>query len=494
MVTLHHERQSYSRFVGLVITLLIVVGCLSEASVVNASVILSNTSDAYTGNYTDLRGTDQPTDNYGEHTGIRVISTWDVESVKSVGMAMCQTLTPPSVNRDVWLNVLDSSEVVIATSSVVNMADLPYCTSYSTTSLPMQLTYFTFPDSFTLDNDEAIIPVTEIMSSATGIRVLNSNVNPSTIIEDYWCYSQSNSSYTCLSYFSLPYFELNNAVVGNDSSNYDGTSYFSSQNSRFVNVKVNSFVVGQLTITGGYYLDPAEVNRNVSELNPTYVKYRNNNRATTTFTTTNNPISATSTGYATSTNTYTGLSAGTYDAVVGFSNVGCNLGLSGCPFADSYVYITYQVNASGTLIANTTTFEYYDNTTPAGSAEANQPCGLSNFSGCISNALAYLFVPSDSTIDGYTQLNNELATKFPFAYAYDFSSTINTLYTTTASQSGTLTVPFGTFGNITLISSAQLSAVPFASFIKSLLGYALWIMFMIAMYRRTLTIFNPSPV
>jgi len=368
------------------------------------------------------------------------------------------------------------------------MADLPYCSSYATTT-PMVLTYFNFATSFDLDNDESIILGTEVMSSQTGIRAHMSSVDPSTIIGSNWCYSNTNVISACTP-FQLPYFELNNDSI--DAPQFQ-VGNFSNFKTRFTQVTVTGTTTApkDAIVDVTYYLDPTEINTAIPAKNPTLIKLSWANRTNNTFQ---------SLGFNIPTTTGTGTlrmripdadlaDTGTFDLLVQFSNIGCSLGLSDCPFPDSYVYTSFSTVSKVAGSQGST-----ENYNTANLVPETEECSLTNFGACITNSLAYLFVPSETSVEQFKSLNTSLSEKFPFAYAYDFANTINTLYTTTANQSATLTLPFGTFGNITLISSAQLSAVPFASFIKTLLSYVLWIMFAVAMYRRTLTIFNPSPV
>jgi len=120
------------------------------------------------------------------------------------------------------------------------------------------------------------------------------------------------------------------------------------------------------------------------------------------------------------------------------------------------------------------------------------PCGITAIGGCIQNAFAALFYPSDEAIDSFTSSYDTLATKFPFAYFTDFNDSIASIYTNPDSNLSTLSVPFGPFGDITLISKAQLEDQPLSSTIRTILNALIWILLGATIYRRTQKIFNTN--
>lgn len=119
-----------------------------------------------------------------------------------------------------------------------------------------------------------------------------------------------------------------------------------------------------------------------------------------------------------------------------------------------------------------------------------QPCSLVDIGGCISNAFAFAFYPSEESITYFSDLYLTLANKFPFAYMIDFKDSITQVFQGETTHSMTITVPFGTFGDLTLISQELIEAVPFASTIRSLLGALMWLMLAMQIWRRGQTIFN----
>jgi hypothetical protein len=121
-----------------------------------------------------------------------------------------------------------------------------------------------------------------------------------------------------------------------------------------------------------------------------------------------------------------------------------------------------------------------------------QECSLSHISGCLSNAFIFLFVPSGENLNELEDFNSSLEGTFPFAYAYDMTDTLNTLYNSPQTATTTVSVPF-LDDELILLSEDLLSTVPFASTIKTIIGALLWLFLAMTFYRRTLTIFNSNP-
>lgn len=237
-----------------------------------------------------------------------------------------------------------------------------------------------------------------------------------------------------------------------------------------------------------YYLDQDEINTTVSAFNPTLVQFRYALRPDTNFSSRGESISNTTYGTSTVDTDITGLADGVYDLNVIFSNQGVAFGADR-PFPQSYIYTSFTI--TGGVLSSTSTIEYYNGLEPL-DPEKYQPCSVTELSGCLSNSLLYLFYPSSAALTEINDTYDTLSTKFPFAYFTDFNDSISGLYTGTQTATSTITVPFGDFGNITLISAAQISAVPFTSLIRSLLGSLIWVMLGFTIYRRTQKIFNSN--
>jgi len=284
---------------------------------------------------------------------------------------------------------------------------------------------------------------------------------------------------------------------GAGSANFTYLSGFSSTyNTRFLDVDVTASSSNS-TITVDYFLDSEEINTLISEFNPTQVKLSLAERSTsTTFESVGIAINNASSGTSTIVTTYFDSSflenGKTYDLLIQFNNLDNILTESGHPFPDSYVYVTFTVE-SGSISEQDN--EFYDTTSFIDPDNYQyQQCSITQIGNCITNSLAFLFVPSSSSLQGFSNLSDSLSGKFPFAYLYDFNDSINALFTTAETESLEITYAFSTFGDLTLISKDMIEDVPLSATIKLLLGYLLWIMFSVHMYRRILKIFNPSPI
>jgi len=273
--------------------------------------------------------------------------------------------------------------------------------------------------------------------------------------------------------------------VGNNSGNF---------NTRFISTQITGTSTNpkNVFVKVEYYIDPNELNRNVSATNPTQISLSVALRPNTTFTKLYYDIPLIS---GTNTQTFTIDDTniqdnGIFDLLIQFANAGVPFG-SEIPFKDSYIYTNFTLSSK--IVTATSTTENYNSTTNINQNLTSQPCGITALSGCISNAFSYLFIPDPTTLNNFKSIQTTLSTKFPFAYITDFQSSITTLYNENNTQNSSISVPFGSYGTISLISKQQLENVPFAFWIKTMLGYLLWLMFAYQMYRRTLNIFNPIP-
>lgn len=134
-------------------------------------------------------------------------------------------------------------------------------------------------------------------------------------------------------------------------------------------------------------------------------------------------------------------------------------------------------------IGDDSTLELYYNQPPDENATTTT-------AGIVSTLMRSLFVPSPTALNHFQNTHEDLKTKIPFVYAYDFQDAITTLYNTTQTESATISYNFADIGTMTLLSEQMLADVPYASTIKSTLGYVAWLLFGMLVYRRTLTIFD----
>lgn len=184
-------------------------------------------------------------------------------------------------------------------------------------------------------------------------------------------------------------------------------------------------------------------------------------------------------------NTGTPLPDGNYSAWLNFWNFNQQL------FTFSKSNITVNFTISGGIVTSSTIVEQSDATSPFNyESYVDEPCGLTNIGGCVKNAFAGAFYPSPDSINSFTALYDTLSTKFPFAYFTDFNDSIASVFSGATTASLAVTVPFGDYGEIDLLSAEQISAVPLTSTIRNLLGSLIWIMLGLTVYRRTQKIFN----
>lgn len=237
----------------------------------------------------------------------------------------------------------------------------------------------------------------------------------------------------------------------------------------------------------GYFLETSEIDTTRPETNPTLVRIQYAKRPDVEFSGRSESIDNSVYGTSTVTSDLTVLTNGTYDLLVTFANTGTLFG-GAVPFPDSYIYAT--VDVSGQTITIIGDLEFYDGTTPI-DEQALRDCSLTAISGCIINAFTVLFVPSTESLSELSEFNDTLSGKFPFAYLYDFQSSIGALFGDTSQSVPTFEVAFAG-GTLTLLSQAQLEAVPYVPFIRTTVGFLLWVVFAFTMYRRTLNIFNPQ--
>jgi len=182
--------------------------------VVDASTVYTNIPT--TGTTTPIevafsRGLIQPTDNFGEIAGIKIMDTWNLDGFRSIGLPFCRTTG--AYNLNLVAVHLDENRNHIATSTTVAFTDVPYCNTFaSTTPSLMPLQYFTFPSTFDFkDRSFVVFRPLEITSYDVGMKLYGTGtgtVVPFTNKNCYW--NDSSQDYSCpydgLS--SLPYFKI----------------------------------------------------------------------------------------------------------------------------------------------------------------------------------------------------------------------------------------------------------------------------------------------
>jgi len=255
-------------------------------------------------------------------------------------------------------------------------------------------------------------------------------------------------------------------------------------NTRFTDLSVTG--TSTVVVDVEYFLDLLEIDRTVTEYNPTQVAFRTSLRPSSTFSSVSESIDNTTAGTSSVSTSFVGLVDGTYDLNITFANNGTLFGQTR-PFEKSYIYTEFTI-ASGTL-ASVGNIEFYDGLTPP-NPEGNQPCGITDLGGCIINAVMYLVYPSSASLNEFNELYETMSGKFPFAYFTDFNDSVSAVFTAPTTEEMALTVPFGDYGDLQLISAEQIEAVPLTATIRTLLGALIWFMLGATIYRRTYRIFN----
>jgi len=302
----------------------------------------------------------------------------------------------------------------------------------------------------------------------------------------YWVEIIQNPAGSPETDYYIPFFQLNGTFyLGGFEEDFDANFNFVTE-TRFTDLDISG--TSSVNIDVEYYIDGAEINTSISEFNPTLVSFSVALRPDTEFSSYSNAIDPLISGTSTSSFSFGSLADGTYDLLIQFSNLGVPFG-SARPFPQSYIYTDFTL--TGGVLTATGTVEYYDGL--AEPINRYKPCSVVEISGCISNAMVDLFIPASTTLQETTDTFTSLQGKFPFAYVYDFQASVADLYST-STASATIAYNFAGLGTLTLISKAQLQALPMASTVRTILGYLLWLMFFAQMYRRTLTIFNQNPV
>lgn len=247
-----------------------------------------------------------------------------------------------------------------------------------------------------------------------------------------------------------------------------------SYTTRFLNAVVTASTTNpkDFHIDLTYYLNPAEINRSVSSLNPTQVLLSWAISPSTAYSKLGYDIAST-----TGTSTYRinvpdadWPDNGVINAVVSFSNGGCFLGLSDCPFPKSYLYLTFTM--TNKAVTGSTTVENYNSLNVTVNT---QECSISNFAGCINNSLIYLFVPSDTVLNQFIDIRTRLDTIKPFGY---------------------LTMALTALGNVNASGTPayNMPTIPFASAIfnplKTGMSLILWAMFIFVFYEKRIKKIN----
>jgi len=335
-------------------------------------------------------------------------------------------------------------------------ANFVSCTSNNTTYFQCEL--------------ESIIPTDGVY----WFRLYSPNNDDGTIIYHWHSVTRSGGEWS-----------IDIAPIGDDLS----TTY----QTRFTDAVVSGTASSTL-VTAGYYLNTDEYN---SANRPDTVLIQITDTSSNQIASVQKLILPLTTGYATTTRTITpldynnasttALADGNYTAWIYF----WNFGNGAFVFTRSSLVVNFTITSG--VVSSSTIVDREDGLLIQ-DGFTERPCGITAIGGCIINALMYIFYPSTESIDSIMAVSETMSTKFPFAYAYDMSGTVSNLYSGSLTASSSVSYDFNGIGTLTLFSRQMLIDVPFSTTIRSMLGYLLWLIFMVVMYRRTLTIFDKKTV
>lgn len=133
-------------------------------------------------------------------------------------------------------------------------------------------------------------------------------------------------------------------------------------------------------------------------------------------------------------------------------------------------------------------------TGPTQQTFASTTCAI-NFLGTfnLSDCLGYLFIPSTASSSPLSNLRSlSLANSFPFAYAYQVGAVRQELFDSPATASSTVAVTVPNFGTLTFLSASLLTAVPFATTIRTILGWLMWLLLVDLIYVTVLRSHNTN--
>jgi len=180
------------------------------------------------------------------------------------------------------------------------------------------------------------------------------------------------------------------------------------------------------------------------------------------------------------------------ESVVNFYNQGSSIN-NVYPFPESYIYNTSFFNKdSGTGECNLVSQENeeYNAVVPQNDAPVvYEECGITNLGGCINNSFRFLFIPSNESLNNLLATKDILDTRIPFVYTSDIRTIADEIFNTAQAQTLDVELNLG-FGTVPLINESMIENAPQANTVRTLLSYALWIMFAMGAYRMALGIHN----
>jgi len=283
-------------------------------------------------------------------------------------------------------------------------------------------------------------------------------------------------------------------IVGGEHTNLFNFSTLSpTYQTRFTNIEVTGDIpvdpdtLPDITFDIDAFVEQSEINQNLASRNISYFQVRISPRPSTTTISqivnvnqNEDPV----TGQI----LFPDLEDGTYDYNVRFANFGCLSSLTECPFPFATINGEFIVT-NGELVDGSVKTEFINAQQVVNLETPYEDCSITNISACINNSFRFLFIPSSNSIQNLVQLKDIIETRAPFSYGFDMVNVLEELTTTASAQTLDVELDLG-FGTIPFINETMIQNAPYASTIKQLIEYLLWISFAFAMYRMSLTIHN----
>lgn len=256
-------------------------------------------------------------------------------------------------------------------------------------------------------------------------------------------------------------------------------------NTKFTSIEITG--TSSIGVKAKYYIDPSEIDTNVSVQNPSMVRYQWSLRPTTS--SAGQSENLTTYGNSFNKTTLPTLVDGVYDLIVSFSNVGCALGSTACPFPDAYIATDFTIT-NGSL-SGVGTPEFYDATSFLSGNTRYVNCSITQLSGCLINSLSFLFIPPQTSFNSLISAKEAIDEKAPFIYVAQASDLIPQIFNQPASSLPTISLPFMA-GTITLFSHSMVSSVPYVPLIRSFIAMGIYVTLLFGLYKMALGIHDKN--
>lgn len=256
-------------------------------------------------------------------------------------------------------------------------------------------------------------------------------------------------------------------------------------NTKFTSVAITG--TSTIKVKANYYIDPSEIDTNVSAQNPSMVRYQWSLRPTTS--SAGQSENLITYGNSFNQTTLPLLANGVYDLIITFSNVGCALGSTACPFPDTYIATDFTIENG--VLTTVGTPEFYDATSFLSGNTKYVNCGITQLSGCLINSLSFLFIPPQTSFNALLSAKEEIDKKAPFVYVAQASKLIPTIFNQPVASLPTISLPFMA-GTITLFSHSMVSSIPYVPVVRGLIAMGIYITLLFGLYKMALGIHDKN--